>query len=140
MSFDIREITSDFKINYIIAIIACTFGINSGIVLYDFSYIPFLYDAYYIASLIILVSIISLLGIYYFKRDYRLTIAIYIIAGIIIIWSTRMHMNQVIITFILYIIAAIVAYLENNNYINNNFNNNLDNNEKDSNDDIHYYN
>lgn len=98
----------ELRFNYILSIIACLLGFYAGDLAYRFSI--FSSDLAVYAILTIVFSLLGLIGIYFFEKDYKKTIAIYVIAGILIIFM--LSIDAALFSCILYIVAALVAYYE----------------------------
>jgi hypothetical protein len=95
------------KINPIMAVLAFLFGLGGSLVAYSWSGLSA--DLATNASITLVASILGLIGIYLFEKDYKIAIAQYIISGLGVLIGTSM---VGIPGFIFYVIAAIVAYIE----------------------------
>lgn len=95
------------KINPIIAFLAFLFGLGGSLVAYSWSGLSA--DLATNGSITLVASILGLLGIYLFEKDYKIAMAHYIICGLGVLIGTSM---LGIPGFIFYVIAAVVAYVE----------------------------
>lgn len=95
------------KINPIIAVLAFLFGLGGSLVAYSWSGLSA--DLATNGSITLVASILGLLGIYLFEKDYKIAMAHYIICGLGVLIGTSM---LGIPGFIFYVIAAVVAYVE----------------------------
>ena len=94
------------KINPIIAVLAFLFGLGGSLVAYSWSGLSA--DLATNGSITLVASILGLLGIYLFEKDYKIAMAHYIICGLGVLIGTSM---MGIPGFIFYVIAAVVAYV-----------------------------
>lgn len=95
------------KINPIIAVLAFLFGLGGSLVAYSWSGLSA--DLATNGSITLVASILGLLGIYLFEKDYKIAMAQYIICGIGVLIGTSL---VGILGFVFYVIAAVVAYVE----------------------------
>lgn len=95
------------KINPIMAVLAAVFGIGGA--LYAYSFAGLSADLATNGSITLVSSILGLIGIYLFEKDYKFAIAQYTVAGLGILIGTSL---VGILGFIFYIVAAILSYVE----------------------------
>lgn len=95
------------KINPIMAVLALLFGIGGALSAYTLSGLSA--DLATNGSITLISSILGLLGIYLFEKDYKLAITQYVICGLGVLVGTSL---VGLLGFIFYIIAAIMAYVE----------------------------
>jgi hypothetical protein len=93
------------KYNYVFALIASSLGIFlSTFPFSQLDYVPYYLIIHF--TIIITLSLSGLLGIYLFERNYKLCIIQYLLCGFLMIIS----LNSTIITGIIYLMAAGIAY------------------------------
>lgn len=95
------------KYNPILAILGFVFGLGGALVAYSMSGLSA--DLITNGSITLISSILGLIGIYLFEKDYRLAVAQYAIAGLGVLIGTSL---MGILGFLLYLIAAIMSYIE----------------------------
>lgn len=95
------------KYNPILAILGFVFGLGGALVAYSWSGLSA--DLATNGSITLIASILGLIGIYLFEKDYKLAIAQYVIAGLGVLIGTSL---MGILGFLFYLIAAILAYIE----------------------------
>ncbi len=95
------------KIHQIIAVLAMVFGLGGAFVAYSFSGLSA--ELITNGSISLVSSILGLLGIYLFEKDYKIAIVQYIICGIGVLVGTSLFG---ILGFIFYLMAAVIAYME----------------------------
>ncbi len=95
------------KINPIMAVLALLFGIGGALSAYTLSGLSA--DLATNGSITLTASILGLLGIYLFEKNYKLAIIQYVICGLGVLIGTSL---VGLLGFIFYIIAAIMAYVE----------------------------
>lgn len=95
------------KFNPILAVLGCLFGFFGAFFAYSFSGLSS--DLMTNGSITLVASLLGLLGIYLFYKDYRVAITQYVICGLGVLIGTSLVGS---LGFIFYIIAAVVAYVE----------------------------
>ena len=89
------------------AILAMIFGLGGAIIAYSFSGLGA--ELITSGSISLVSSILGLIGIYLFEKDYRIAMAQYVICGLGIFIGTFLYG---VLGFLFYIIAAVVAFVE----------------------------
>lgn len=95
------------KYNPILAILGFVFGLGGALFAYSMSGLSA--DLATNGSITLIASILGLIGIYLFEKDYKIAIAQYVIAGLGVLIGTSL---LGILGFLLYLIAALMAYME----------------------------
>jgi hypothetical protein len=95
------------KIDLIMAILAFVFGLGGALVAYSWSGLSA--DLATNGSITLISSILGLIGIYLFEKDYKLAIVQYLICGIGVLIGTSL---LGILGLLFYILAAILSYME----------------------------
>lgn len=95
------------KINPIIAALAFIFGLGGAFAAYSISGLSA--ELITNGSITLVASILGLLGIYLFEKDYKIAIIQYIVCGLGVLIGTSLFG---VLGFAFYLIAAIVAYVE----------------------------
>ncbi|RAP50608.1 MAG: hypothetical protein BZ136_01020 [Methanosphaera sp. rholeuAM74] len=95
------------KLNPIIAVLGFLGGLGGALGAYFLS--AFSASLATNASITLIASILGLIGIWLFNKDYKVAIAQYVIAAIGVLFGTSLFG---VVGFIFYIIAAVVAYTE----------------------------
>lgn len=95
------------KINSIVAFIAFIFGICGSLVAF---FVASFDSSLLINGIIaIIASCYGLIGVWLFNKNYKISIAMYVVAGICVLIGVSLFG---VLGFMLYIVAAIVAYVE----------------------------
>lgn len=95
------------KYNPILAILGFVFGLGGALIAYSMSGLSA--DLATNGSITLIASILGLIGIYLFEKDYKLAAAQYAICGLGVLIGTSL---MGILGFLLYLIAAVMAYIE----------------------------
>lgn len=95
------------KYNPILAILGFVFGLGGALFAYAMSGLSA--DLVTNGSITLIASILGLIGIYLFEKDYKLAVVQYVIAGLGVLIGTSLIG---ILGFLMYLIAAIMAYME----------------------------
>lgn len=95
------------KINPIMAVLGFIFGLGGALVAYSFTGLSA--ELATNGSITLIASILGLIGIYLFEKDYKIAIAQYIICGLGVLIGTSLYG---VLGCLFYIIAAIVAFVE----------------------------
>lgn len=95
------------KLNPIMAVLALLFGIGGALSAYTLSGLSA--DLATNGSITLIASILGLLGIYLFEKNYKLAIIQYVICGLGVLIGTSL---VGILGFIFYVLAAVLAYVE----------------------------
>ena len=95
------------KYNPILAILGFVFGLGGALFAYAMSGLSA--DLATNGSITLIASILGLIGIYLFEKDYKLAVVQYVIAGLGVLIGTSL---MGILGFLMYLIAGIMAYME----------------------------